>query len=773
MNRIEDELIHKCHLEHVSDWQGNSPYRGRSQGFKLQRMKRDSNISLRANSSNVFKSYKWVLQSIARTCCFLQSDDQGNAQKVGDALIGSIDFSSPNQGDSPYKQVLQWYCEAQKLDMSECEAGLQELYNRFDELVDNESQRMASDRAVKYQKLMKYAIRHKNGQIFHRILRKKSEVTGRPVSSEKLGSTEDQHHADEQVRLWSEVWKAEVDNSPIIMGAHTSKYETGKNTMPFTPRAVTQHEIDRFRRITGSFSKGTAVAHDKLPLRMMEYLDDAILKKLVILYKRVELKGEWPQDWRIANMVMIPKAEAFKWRHIAMLVTPYRIWARAAGEDVSAWMIALKRDCVANGPKKAAEDAVHDIAISTEANVGEYNRIDVAMIDDLEKGFEKVEHDTIRLKSEVYHFPPVVLKMALSMYTGARRIRCGKAFSKAAYTKVGVLAGCSIAMGLFLLANLDPVDRFWKELPKQILSSIVDFKVYVDDFMIIFSFDRNKVIDGQINMRIRGAYTRLATKIKEAGGNFVVGKGKVAATDHAVATSNAQGLNMCTCGAKDKMSGKCNCITNHKISATRNLTMLGVDFAVGRAIEYCKNNERIEAAADKAARMSSMGKGGLMLLNIMRMHVQSFALYGIRVNGISDTALEKVRTMVRAATSTRASGGSATVVFLLQKHRDIDPAFAANALPLLQWATRINVALRQGNNKVILLHTKAWCSAMASIAECMKSGGDPWKNVKGPAAACIITLGRIGWVYLRCKAGKPGLIGWAELLILRRLLRIR
>ena len=77
--------------------------------------------------------------------------------------------------------------------------------------------------------------------------------------------------------------------------------------------------------------------------------------------------------------------------------------------------------------------------------------------------------------------------------------------------------------------------------------------------------------------------------------------------------------------------------------------------------------------------------------------------------------------MVRAATNTRANGGSATVDFPLQTQRDIDLAFAANALPLLQWATRINVAHRQGNNNVILLHTRVWCSAMASMADRMEN----------------------------------------------------
>ena len=255
-------------------------------------------------------------------------------------------------------------------------------------------------------------------------------------------------------------------------------------------------------------------------------------------------------------MVMIPKAEAFKWRLIAMLVTPYRIWARSAGEDVSKWMSSLKRDWIANGPKKSAEDAVYQFSIQTEGDASEYGNVNVAIIDDLEKGFEKVSHDEIRSKAGVYKFPEVIMNVALSMYTGARRVRCGKAYSKAAHTKIGVLAGCPIAMGLSLLANLDPVDRFWKSLPSQIKFSITGLKVYVDDFMIVFSFDSNKVSHDQIVTRVKGAYTRLSSQIRNAGGNFAVGKGKVAATKHEIAISIANSLNCCKCGLKDPFSSR-------------------------------------------------------------------------------------------------------------------------------------------------------------------------------------------------------------------------
>ena len=391
-----------------------------------------------------------------------------------------------------------------------------------------------------------------------------------------------------------------------------------------------------------------------------------------------------------------------------MLVTPYRVWARAAGEDVSRWMTSLNMEWIANGPKKSAEDAVYQFSIKTEGYASEYGKLNVAIIDDLEKGLEKVLHAEIRSKASVYRFPETIMNTALSMYTGSRRIMCGKAYSRAARTKMGVLAGCPIAMGLFLLVNLDPVDRFWKQLPRYIKSSIMGLKIFVDDFMVVFRFDTNKSTEDQIVTRVNGAYIRLAEQIKRAGGKVAAGKCNVAATDHKIAIKLAKSLNCCVCGVHDCFSDKCSCSGNHKIKPMKDLVMLGVDYSAGRPVDYSKNTERLVNASDKASKIVSLAKGGPFLFNVMRMHIQSVALYGARVNGISDKAFEKVRSSIRAAISTRAQGGSAAMDFLLQKQQDIDPAFAGNTLPLLQWATRVNVASWHNDKDTLRDHSKAW-----------------------------------------------------------------
>ena len=159
-------------------------------------------------------------------------------------------------------------------------------------------------------------------------------------------------------------------------------------------------------------------------------------------------------------MVMIPKAEQYKWRLIAILVTPYRVWARKNGETVSSWMKGLQRDWIANGPGKAAEQAANDIALNNESLTTDDNEVAVTMLADLEKGFEKVTHSLIEANAAIYNFPPKIWKCAVAMYKAARRIRCGRALSTAVFSKIGVLAGCPIAMGLLLLSVLDPMDQF-------------------------------------------------------------------------------------------------------------------------------------------------------------------------------------------------------------------------------------------------------------------------------------------------------------------------
>ena len=99
-----------------------------------------------------------------------------------------------------------------------------------------------------------------------------------------------------------------------------------------------------------------------------------------------------------------------------MLCTLCRIWARRAGEDISAWMLSLNQDWIANGLKRASEQAAYDVAMEVEAAANDRDNIDIT----LEKGFENVRHGVLRDRAAHYHIPVPKLNLAFSMYKGRK-----------------------------------------------------------------------------------------------------------------------------------------------------------------------------------------------------------------------------------------------------------------------------------------------------------------------------------------------------------------
>ena len=205
MNRIEDELIHKFHIDHECDHKGQSPYRGRAEGFKVKKLQLGGNMSTTDGHSSVVNMYKWAMQQIHYAETLRGNGNKLEATntvgKVCDKLHLHAEFSEVFS--IPYRELLRWStnCDSGS-DDGNSSAGLTAIYDDLKQVADVEIGRLANEKAVSYQKIMRYAASHKNGKIFHRILRKKTETTARPVSKEKMGTTEDQHYAEEQIEVW-------------------------------------------------------------------------------------------------------------------------------------------------------------------------------------------------------------------------------------------------------------------------------------------------------------------------------------------------------------------------------------------------------------------------------------------------------------------------------------------------------------------------------------------------------------------------------------------
>ena len=134
------------------------------------------------------------------------------------------------------------------------------------------------------------------------------------------------------------------------------------------------------------------------------------------------------------------------------------------------------------GEGKASEYAAYIMALHGEASDSDQGGLIAAPIGDLLKGFEKVGHIKLVEAAAKHKYPMLLLRLALDMYRGARHIQWNQTASNKAYTGVGVVAGCGLAMHLLGLLLLDPIDKYLATKPKH----LVLFQMYVDDFMRLF-----------------------------------------------------------------------------------------------------------------------------------------------------------------------------------------------------------------------------------------------------------------------------------------------
>ena len=77
--------------------------------------------------------------------------------------------------------------------------ALRDIHKKHWHVCESMSVAMSNERAAKYHDFMKRAVSHKGGQAIHRILKKMPDSMARPVSKKRMDTTEDQHHADEQI----------------------------------------------------------------------------------------------------------------------------------------------------------------------------------------------------------------------------------------------------------------------------------------------------------------------------------------------------------------------------------------------------------------------------------------------------------------------------------------------------------------------------------------------------------------------------------------------
>ena len=720
--RMEDEMASIYGIrEDLDEPNDRAMYTGRAEGFVLQRTKINSGKKAdgHCRSSTLLSRLGYQLHDLAvevtRTCA--ENTGRERITRLTRGICNSVFLLKKVSKSLDFiEELVERFHSEQDFDLHDVV-----VFNMWAYYCDVNAKQHDIDEAQQrtnaYRKFLDKAIKHKNAQIIHAMIKPQPDVISRAVETKCGITTTNQAHADEQIGIWEKHWE---------VGNHEDDTDWVDDHIDYTEwREPTQHEIDDVRDTCRSFKMNTAVAYDNLRPKQCAQLTDKALAELIKLYWRCEALGRWPDIWRMATMVMIPKAEEGKWRLIAMLVAPYRIWARHCNKIIAKWIRTLDRSWTAYGPGCSAEGTTYEAALEAERHTGRYTDTVITAIGDLEKGFEKVIHGRLRHAAEVHRFPKRILEFALNMYKSERRIRCGTAYSRAVKTNMGVLAGCPIAMAALLLACIDPVHYFLRSGPR----NLSVFKVYVDDFSLTFTFGGCNYNADHMAEVVEDTYRKLDALLGEAGLLLSYDKNKSVTNNTDVAARLVKRM------------------SNIKMKTADQIVKLGVDYAAGKPVMYTKAKERLKKAQSKRNAIMSYCKGGWRIFNVVRAHVVSAAMYGATVHGVPPQQLLKIRTIMRSTTSTKAVGGSTTIVLALQRDRYADPAFRATLAPIQEWAIRVNRASYENNVPVLKQMSQAW----EAHKRVLMTATDPWQHVCGPASATMATLIGIGWKPLSYK----------------------
>ena len=96
---------------------------------------------------------------------------------------------------------------------------------------------------------------------------KNALTMSRPVSKDRLDITEDQHHADEQIGVWSKVWGFTVDQADHVntLEWRRKKIDPTRKISKYHAMSISHDEVQRFREVIRTFRKSAATAHDRIP----------------------------------------------------------------------------------------------------------------------------------------------------------------------------------------------------------------------------------------------------------------------------------------------------------------------------------------------------------------------------------------------------------------------------------------------------------------------------------------------------------------------------
>ena len=503
-----------------------------------------------------------------------------------------------------------------------------------------------------------------------------------------------QQEVDGEARKWAGVWAEE-------MGMEECRWPECMDELP----CIRAHHIWEAAK---TFADRSGLGWDRLHPKALRRLPEAMVDELGVILMEAEEAGTWEEAVGVVVTALIPKGDG-GWRPIGLMPTVVRVWARVRGGMVRDWEDANDRDFLFGGRGKGAQVAAWKFAARAESARLD-NAAFAAVLLDLEKAFDKVPHCQLVKAAQEWGYPMKVLRLSLHGYRMARVIGVGGIFSRVVRPQCGLAAGSSHAtreLRALLIGIFDAARRMCPTVP---------LTLYVDD-ATVESVGTNRTV--------AEAVVKVTAEVCKGleGSGLVLSKTK----NVVIASCKELGDDICA-GLKKWMVKRCS-----------GAKMLGVGTTAAVRRSTAVSAARVAAFARRRGQFGMLRRAGVDIARLLRTGGLAGAQFGQAALGIADYPLMQLRRRAAGLVGGAAMGKNPnmTLVCADAKLGDrADPAFVAHADVVVSWA----LAVWDG-----LLPIEVMQKSIRKAKVALVSAKRQWAVVKGPAAALVATVARLGW----------------------------
>ena len=284
-----------------------------------------------------------------------------------------------------------------------------------------------------------------------------------PGQTDQNGPASDQAQVEATASKWADLWMAGAEYCQPDMSE-----ADGETLQPLTGAHV--------KLAASSFPAATGVGADAISPRAIARLPDQMLDELAALFMLAEDTGDWSTALPLVLIVLLPK-DGGGFRPIGLFPTLIRVWMRARSMVARDWEeLTASPDLYGAKGMGAQRRAAWTSTFSAEAAAAD-NHAYSAVLLDLVKAFEMVDHRELAQAAKKHGFSLKVLRLSLAVYRIARSIGIEEVYSTTVTANRGITAGSGFAtteLRVLLTDLLFDLRKLWP----------TSLKLYVDDLTI-------------------------------------------------------------------------------------------------------------------------------------------------------------------------------------------------------------------------------------------------------------------------------------------------